>query len=126
MTDAIHQGLVIRELTPGEHDVDADYVTAAHIVTAHMEHSIELLGPLGLDICHERHGAEDFAQSAFAIDWQVRKVTCPQGVTSASWSRPAQTGGTPIARCTSRRRTAARAPCGTAAPRLRTANGAAG
>ncbi|TFV29884.1 hypothetical protein E4K10_45945 [Streptomyces sp. T1317-0309] len=125
MTDAIHQGLVIRELTPGEHDVDADYVTGARIVTAHMEHSIELLGPLGLDICHERHGAEDFAQSAFAIDWQVRKVTCPQGVTTPAGHalrKPAAPPSPGALRGAGLRPV----PLATAAPRLRTANGAAG
>ncbi|MEU6324410.1 IS1182 family transposase [Streptomyces sp. NPDC047009] len=98
MTEEIHQGLAVQELTPGEHVVDAGYVTAAHIVTAHTEGGIELLGPVGLDTCHEQHGEEHFAQSAFAIDWQARKVTCPQGVTSTSWSDQRKASGTPIAR----------------------------
>jgi transposase len=55
MTGTIHQGLAARELRPDEHDVDAGYVTAAHIVTARDEHDIELLGPVGLDTCHDNH-----------------------------------------------------------------------
>ncbi|MET8631135.1 IS1182 family transposase [Kitasatospora sp. NPDC004669] len=98
MTENIHQGLAARELLPDEHDVDAGYVTAAHIVTARDEHHIELLGPVGLDTCHENHQGEHFAQSAFTIDWQARKVTCPWGRTSASWSEQRKSSGTPIVR----------------------------
>jgi transposase len=98
MTDEIHQGLAKRELAPGEHAVDAGYVTAAHVLTARTEHGIELLGPVGLDTCHERHGDEHFAHSAFTIDWQARKVLCPQGHTSVSWSDQRKPSGTPVAR----------------------------
>ncbi|WP_372494201.1 transposase [Actinoallomurus purpureus] len=98
MTQEIHQALAERELTPGEHAVDAGYVTAAHIVTARTEHGIELLGPAGLDTCHQQHGEDHFAQSAFAIDWQTRTVTCPQGVASVSWSDQHKSSGTPIGR----------------------------
>lgn len=97
MTDEIHEDLAMRGLTPGEHVVDAGYVSAAHIVTARTEHGIDLLGPVGLDTCHEQHGDEHFAQSAFAIDWQARKVTCPQGVAAVSWSEQRKPNGTPIA-----------------------------
>ncbi|MFF7995898.1 IS1182 family transposase [Kitasatospora xanthocidica] len=98
MIEAIHQGLTARELLPDEHDVDAGYVTAAHIVTARAEHGIELLGPVGLDTCHANHQGEHFAQSAFTIDWQGKKVTCPQGKTSASWSEQRKSSGTPLTR----------------------------
>jgi hypothetical protein len=98
MTEVIHQGLAERQLLPDEHDVDAGCVTAAHIVTARDEHGIELTGPVGLDTCHETHAGEHFAQSAFTIDWQARKVTCPQGKTSAGWSDQRKSSGTPLAR----------------------------
>jgi transposase len=97
MTGRIHQGLAQRELTPDEHDVDAGYVTAAHIVTARREHGIELLGPVGLDTCHEQQGTQHFAQNAFSISWETRTVTCPQGVASVSWSDQRKGSGTPIA-----------------------------
>ena len=44
--------MAARELLPDEHDVDAGYVTAAHILAAHGKHGIELLGPVGLDTHH--------------------------------------------------------------------------
>ncbi|MGW5277224.1 IS1182 family transposase [Streptomyces sp. NPDC004044] len=98
MTETIHQSLAARELLPDEHDVDAGYVTAAHIVTARDDHNIELLGPVGLDTCHNNHQGEHFTQSAFTIDWQAKKVTCPQGKVSASWSDQRKSSGTPISR----------------------------
>ena len=98
MTETIHQGLATRELLPGEHAVDAGYVTAAHIVTARDEHEVELLGPVGLDTCHENHQGEHYAQSAFTIDWHAKRATCPQGKVSASWSEQRKSSGTPLAR----------------------------
>ncbi|MGW4516828.1 IS1182 family transposase [Streptomyces sp. NPDC004393] len=98
VTETVHQGLAARELLPAEHDVDAGYVTAAHIVTARNEYGIELVGPVGLDTCHENHEGEHFTQSAFTVDWQTRKVTCPEGKISASWSDQRKSSGTPIAR----------------------------
>ncbi|MFE2093124.1 IS1182 family transposase [Streptomyces sp. NPDC059460] len=110
MTESIHQGLAARELLPTEHDVDAGYVTAAHIVTARDDHNIELLGPVGLDTCHDNHQGEHFTQSAFIIDWQAKKVTCPQGKVSASWSDQRKNSGTPISRVHFRARDCASCP----------------
>ncbi|MDX2661029.1 IS1182 family transposase [Streptomyces stelliscabiei] len=98
VTEVVHQGLASRELLPDEHDVDAGYVTAAHIVVARDAHGIELLGPVGLDTCHENYEGEHFTQSAFTIDWQAKKATCPQGKISASWSDQRKSSGTPVSR----------------------------
>ncbi|MFE2672303.1 hypothetical protein ACFXHL_53735, partial [Streptomyces mirabilis] len=84
VTAVVHQGLATRERLPEEHDVDAGYVTAAHIVAAREAHGIELLGPAGLDTCHENYEGEHFTQSAFTIDWEAKKAVCPQGKISAS------------------------------------------
>ncbi|MFF1907041.1 IS1182 family transposase, partial [Kitasatospora sp. NPDC058218] len=77
VTEEVHQSLAARELLPDEHIVDAGYVTATHIVTARDEHGIDLLGPVGLDTVHERHEGEHIPQSAFNVDRDARKVTCP-------------------------------------------------
>jgi transposase len=98
VTEAVHQGLAARELLPDEHDVDAGYVTAAHIVAARDAHGIELLGPVGWDTCHENDEGEHFTQSAFRIDWEARTATCPQGKVSASWSDQRKSSGTPVSR----------------------------
>ncbi|WP_236054578.1 transposase [Streptomyces musisoli] len=51
-----------------------------------------------MDTCHENHEGEHFTQSAFTVDWQARKVTCPEGRISASWSDQRKSSGTPITR----------------------------
>ncbi|KPI01857.1 hypothetical protein OK006_7877 [Actinobacteria bacterium OK006] len=98
VTEAVHHGMARRELLPDEHDVDAGYVTAAHIVTARDAHRVELLGPVGLDTCHENHDGEHFTQSAFTVDWDAKKAVCPQGKVSASWSDQRKSSGTPVSR----------------------------
>jgi hypothetical protein len=98
MTEPVHHGLAARELLPGEHVVDAGHVTAAHIVTARDEHRIDLVGPVGLDTHHEQHGPGHLDQSAFAVDWQARTVTCPRGAVSVSWSDQRKPSGTAITR----------------------------
>jgi hypothetical protein len=126
VTETVHQGLASRKLLPAEHDVDAGYTTAAHIVAAQDRYGIELLGPVGLDTHHENHQGEHFAQSAFTIDWRARTATCPPK------ARPAPAGlasagaaGLPSHGCTSPPRTAAVAPCAQSAPERRTASWAA-
>lgn len=100
MTAGIHRGLAERELTPGEHAVDAGYVTAAHILTAGDEHGIDLIGPVGLDVHHGEPDVDlpDLSQSAFTVDWDRRKVLCPRGAVSTGWSEKVKSSGTPITR----------------------------
>ena len=101
MTPVIHQHLDNRRLAPGEHVVDARYVSAGHILTARADHGITLLGPVGADTHHTRRRGEEapaLDQAAFRVDWDARKVTCPQGAVSVSWSDQCKPNGTPIAR----------------------------
>jgi transposase len=102
MTPAIHQHLDSRQLAPGEHVADAGYISAGHILTARNDHGITLLGPVGADTHHTRRSsagqAPALTQAAFRIDWDARKVTCPQGAVSVSWSSQRKPNGTPIAR----------------------------
>jgi transposase len=86
VTAEVHRRLAERGLTPAEHDVDAGYVTAAHILDARDEHGIDLVGPVGADTHQIRHGQQFLPQSAFLVNWEKRQVTCPQGAVSAVWS----------------------------------------
>jgi transposase len=101
MTETVHQRLAGRRLLPSEHAVDAGYVSAALILAARDDHGITLLGPVGADTTQGRRddGKEPLLpQSAFTVDWDARKVTCPQGATSISWSDQRKPNGTPVAR----------------------------
>jgi hypothetical protein len=127
MTEAIRQGLAHRGLTPGEHAVDAGYVTAAHLLTARDAHGIDLVGPVGADTCHGGRDAQgvDLAQGAFCVDWQRRTLTCPRGATSIVWSGQRKRRGTRLPGCTSPPPTVIRARCAGCAPRRPTAGTAA-
>ena len=102
MAPVIHQHLGSRQLAPGEHVADARYVSAGHILTARTGHGITLPGPVGADTHHTRRGGTRqepaLDQAAFRVDWDARKVTCPQGTVSVSWSDQRKPNGTPIAR----------------------------
>jgi transposase len=101
MTAVIHRRLAGRGLPPAEHAVDAGYVSAGHILAARKDHGITLLGPVGADTTQGQRGDGKeplLPQDAFAIDWDARKVTCPRGATSISWSDQRKPSGTPVAR----------------------------
>src|SRR6266705_374516 len=125
MTQTIHQHLGNRRLAPDEHVTDAGYVSAGHILTARTDHGITLLGPVGADTHQTRRSSAGqepaLAQSAFRIDWDAQKVTCPQGAVSISWSDQRKPSGTPIARVHF-----ALADCRPCPPRSRCTNAAHG
>ncbi|MGP4085190.1 IS1182 family transposase [Streptomyces sp. KR55] len=100
MTETVHRNLDKHRLVPGEHVVDAGYVTAAHILTARDEHGIMLLGPVGLDTHHGKQDdtGPDLSQQAFSINWDRRQAVCPRGAVSISWSDQVKPSGTPITR----------------------------
>ncbi|MEV4378092.1 IS1182 family transposase [Streptosporangium sp. NPDC049644] len=100
VTEAVHQGLAARRLPPGEHIVDAGYVTAAPVVAARDTYGIEVVGPVGLDTHHSEPGGgvSGPPQSAFSVDWDRREVVCPRGSVSIIWSDQVKSSGTPISR----------------------------
>lgn len=100
LTAIVHHRLAQRGLTPHEHVVDAGYVTAAHILAAREDHGIDLLGPVGIDTHHNGRDdqAPNLTQAAFTTDWDARRVTCPQGAASVSWSQQRKASGTPLVR----------------------------
>jgi transposase len=101
MTSVVHQRLAGRGLAPAEHVVDAGYVSAGHIIDARDGQGITLTGPVGADTTQGQRddGTEPLLpQDAFKVDWDSRKVTCPQGATSVSWSDQRKPSGIPVAR----------------------------
>ena len=101
MTAVVHQRLGGRGLAPGEHVVNAGYVSARNILAARDDHGITLTGPVGADTTQ---GQRDdgtgplLPQDAFKVDWDARKVTCPNGAASVSWSDQRKPSGIPVAR----------------------------
>jgi transposase len=91
MTGPVHDSLQAAGLAPGEHAVDAGYVSADLLVSAR-QRGITLIGPLLADTSAQaRTGG--FTADTFAIDWDRRQATCPQGAVSSKWAPLRQKDG---------------------------------
>jgi len=86
MTAPIQTALAAATLLPREHLVDAGYVDADNLVSSQREHQVELLGPALGDSGWQAHTPGAFTADCFAIDWEARRVTCPQGQPSKQWA----------------------------------------
>jgi transposase len=86
MTTAIHEQLDGRGFLPGEHLVDSGYPSAELIVHAARTFGITLVSPLLLDTSAQARAGAGYDKAAFAIDFDARQATCPQGTASSSWS----------------------------------------
>jgi hypothetical protein len=75
-TEMVHKGLSERGLLPGEHVVDAGYVTA-HTLTRSAAHRIRIVGPVLPDTTWQTTTAQGYAATDFRIDWDACRVTCP-------------------------------------------------
>jgi transposase len=84
MTAAIHDRLGQAGLTPGEHVTDSGYASADHLAAAR-ELGITMITPLLPDPRWQaREGG--YTSRDFAVDWDARQATCPQGTASRTWS----------------------------------------
>jgi len=93
MTEPVHDMLARRGLPPGEHAADTGYASADLLLAARAR-GITLLAPVPPDSSPQAR-AGGYAAAMFAIDWDSKQVTCPQGAVSSSWT-PARSKGTNI------------------------------
>jgi transposase len=89
LTGPIHAALAAKELLPGDHLLDAGYVDAELLVESQFEHGLRLVGPVRPDVSWEAQSNQGFDISRFTIDWESKRVTCPEGKTSVLW-KPGQ------------------------------------
>gem|GEM_PF-2531052 len=92
MTGAIHDDLAGKNLAPGRHYADSGYLSAAAVVPALATRGITLIGPLLADTSPRARAGAGYARADFAVDYDTRAVTCPQGKTSVSWTPGTQRG----------------------------------
>src|SRR3954468_14249014 len=85
MTAPVHEALRAKDLLPGTHLVDAGYVDADLLIDAQAAHGIELVGPVRPDTSWQAQAGQGYAVSVFAVDWEAKTVTCPQGHRSVDW-----------------------------------------
>jgi Transposase DDE domain len=92
MTSVICEDLAARNLAPGRGYLDSGYLSAAVVVSALTTRGIALIGPLLADTSAQARAGAGYARADFAVDYDAKTVTCPQGRTSASWTPCAQRG----------------------------------
>jgi hypothetical protein len=84
MTSVIHQELAGKTLAPERHYLDSGYLSAALLVSEAARHGIALTGPLLAGNSAQARGG-GYTQQAFAIDWDRKQATCPEGAVSSTW-----------------------------------------
>ncbi len=86
MTTPVHQDLAGKDLLPAEHLAGSGYPSAELIVNAARVFGITLVSPMLLDTSAQARAGAGYDKAAFAIDFDARQATCPQGVASSSWT----------------------------------------
>jgi len=92
MTEPIHARLAGRGLLPAEHYVDSGYPSAELLVSSLASYGITLVTPMLADTSPQARAGAGYDRAAFAIDFDARQATCPQGHASSSWNPVAQRG----------------------------------
>jgi Transposase DDE domain len=86
MTTPARRQLAGRGLLPGEHLAGSGYPPAELIVHAARTFGITLVSPLLLDTSAQARAGAGYDKAAFAVDFDARRATCPQGTASSSWT----------------------------------------
>lgn len=95
-TATIHAGLAARGLLPSEHYLDAGYLDATVKLESQREYGVEVVGPLIRDPSWQARTVGGITQNQFAIDWERKQATCPEGQVSGWWSEQRDASGNPI------------------------------
>ena len=86
VTPTIHEALRGADLLPGKHMADTAYVDAELLADSRRDYGVDLIEPTRPDYKWQSRAGDGFAASEFAIDWDRRHATCPEGRASVSWS----------------------------------------
>jgi transposase len=86
-----------RDLLPAEQVADAGYVAAENLVMS-QRRGIDLVGPVPADSHWQARAGQGFDADHFAVDWEVRRVTCPRGETSVRWLETSDADRQPVIR----------------------------
>lgn len=96
VAQTIHDDLGAKDLLPQEHLLDAGYVDAGLLTTSLDTHQVTVIGPVSEDHSWQAQERTGYDLTAFHIDWEAQRVTCPQGNVSTKWSATHDQLGTPI------------------------------
>jgi Transposase DDE domain len=84
MLTPVRQQLAGRQLLPGEHLADSGYPPAELIIHAARVFGITLVSPLRLDNSAQARAGAGYDKAAFAVGFDARQATCPQGIASST------------------------------------------
>jgi transposase len=84
-TEPIQQALIEKDLAPGEHLVDAAYVSSELLVHSRDDQGIILRGPTRPSQGWQMQVQGAYTIEQFEIDFDKKQVRCPQGNMSAAW-----------------------------------------
>jgi transposase len=84
-TMPIQQALVEKALPPGEHLVDAAYISAELLAQSQEQQGITLRGPTRPTQGWQAQVDGGYTVEQFEVDWAQQRVRCPQGKWSVTW-----------------------------------------
>ena len=84
-TETIHRALEDKDLPPQQHLVDAAYIDAEVLISSQEQFGIDLVGPGRADVSWQARVEGAYDRYRFEIDWDRKRVICPQGKESIHW-----------------------------------------
>ena len=95
-TEQVHRELEAKGLLPAEHLVDAAYVNSPLMLNTQPRYGIDLVGPMRPNVSWQANTPGAYDLTKFKINWKTKKIICPQGQKSRSWSPGKDSAGRPI------------------------------
>ena len=92
LTTPVNAALHDRDLAPARHYLDTGYASALAILDAARLAGITLVTPLRADGSRQARAGSGYDLTAFAIDYDARTATCPQGRTATGWTPVSREG----------------------------------
>lgn len=86
VVDEIHDRLDAKGLLPGEHLMDAGYISAELLLTAPSQRGVRVIGPVR-PMTRRTVQATGYDKASFTIDWDAHRAICPDGSHSRYWTR---------------------------------------
>jgi transposase len=110
--DPIHDALAGKGLLPAEHLADTGYLSGEQLVKSQTEYGVKLVGPVRSDVSWQAQQPDGYDARFFEIDWEEKRVTCPQGKVNSYWREQTGVRGNPVIEVQFRK-----ADCGSCAAR---------
>ena len=92
MLPKIHSSLKSRGYAPSQHFVDSGYTDVEVMRTSEEQLGITVIGPARPGPSWQTAAGKGFDAANFSIDFENKKATCPNGVTSSIWSERSTKG----------------------------------